>query len=62
LSKNSPKLKDFPNKCPKCHSWEVYHGKFAPGTEAGEYYCEDCGWGIDATTGELTNPGKYKNG
>lgn len=52
------RLLEKPDRCPNCGSWDVYYSKFAPMTKGGEYYCEDCSWGMDAITGDLTNPGR----
>jgi transcription initiation factor TFIIIB Brf1 subunit/transcription initiation factor TFIIB len=52
------RLLEEPEKCPNCGSWDIQFSKFAPLTKLGEYYCDDCGWGMDAQTGKLTNKGK----
>ena len=46
-----------PDNCPDCNSDQVYYGRFSNynnKTEKweGEYYCEDCFWLVNATTGD----------
>ncbi len=46
-------MKPHPEECPNCGSIVVYYGR-----SNNEYYCDDCGWGQNATTGETTQEGE----
>jgi len=46
-------MKPHPSECPSCSCEVVYYGRFG-----NEYYCDDCGWSMDATTGEITYEGE----
>jgi transcription initiation factor TFIIIB Brf1 subunit/transcription initiation factor TFIIB len=52
-----PTKMNHPKRCPECRSDQVYYGRFSNYNEEtddweGEYYCEDCGWLINAITGD----------
>ncbi len=49
------KIKEHPGTCPNCGEDAIYYGRFA--LTNGEYYCDECGWGMDALTGEITETG-----
>lgn len=44
-----------PQRCKNCGSKVVYFERFSGPN--GEYTCDDCGWSINAKTGENTFPG-----
>ncbi len=49
-------LKPHPEICPNCRSTIVTYERFA--LTRGEYVCDNCGWGMDAVTGEITFGGE----
>ena len=54
------KLYPHPKKCPNCNSIEISYERIT--MECGEYVCQDCGWGKNALTGEITDIGiEYEN-
>lgn len=49
-------LKPHPDVCPNCNeSEELMYERFT--LEQGEYVCHNCGWGMNALTGEITYEG-----
>lgn len=49
-------LKEHPESCPNCKGDMVMYERFT--RKYGEYVCDDCGWGMDAFTGLITDPGE----
>lgn len=49
-------LKPHPQLCPNCKADEVMYERFA--LTNGEYVCDNCGWGMDAVSGEMTSSGE----
>jgi len=45
------KIKPHPGTCPNCNGDKVVYERFT--RIKGEYVCDDCGWGMDAVTGEI---------
>lgn len=46
-----------PDKCPRCNSDNLHVCKFTNYNDQtdkyeGSYYCEKCGWEVNATTGD----------
>ena len=54
--KKEDKLKEHPEMCPNCGEDAVTYERIA--LEHGEYVCDECGWGMNAITGEITNNGE----
>lgn len=50
-------MKGHPEKCSNCLSNNVSYKRFA--LTRGEYVCPDCGWGMDAETGKITEEGEH---
>ena len=53
---NDEKLKQHPELCPNCKEPSVTYERIA--LSRGEYVCDECGWGMDSLTGEITNQGE----
>ncbi len=49
-------LKEHPQKCPNCGEESVMYERIA--LTRGEYVCDNCCWGMDALTGEITCKGE----
>ena len=49
------KLYEHPKICPNCGEDEVTYERFT--LDKGEYVCDNCCWGMNALTGEITNIG-----
>ena len=54
--KNKKELKKHPQICPNCKNDAVTYERFS--RTRGEYVCDECGWGMDALTGEITYIGE----
>ena len=50
-------IKSRPRRCPNCNSYSgITYERFA--LKYGEYICDNCGWAMDAFTGEITSEGE----
>jgi len=54
--KHHRKLYPHPKECLNCKADAVTYERIT--RAAGEYVCDECGWGMDALTGEITSKGE----